>query len=68
MALYRSPEYQTSFKLTDILVQEEFKIYFQDGGCGSHLGFLIGTILANFILQIIPILPTKILVSLPFVS
>ena len=34
----------------------EAKNRFQDGGNDGHLGFLIGTILATFELQVIPIL------------
>ena len=42
-----------------LLVQEKKqKIDFQDGYHGSHLGFLIETILAIFDLQVIPMLPT----------
>ena len=35
---------------------EEGKIDFQEGGHGGHLGFPIGTILALFDLQVIPML------------
>ena len=46
MTLYRSPDYQISFKSVGFLVKEKkFDIDFQDG---SHLGFLIRTILATF--------------------
>ena len=38
---------------------EERKTDFQDGGHGGHLGFLFGTILAIFVLQVTPMLPTK---------
>ena len=38
----------------------ELKIDFQDG---SHLGFLIGTILAIFDLQVVPMLPIKFRVN-----
>ena len=34
--------------------EKEQKIDFQDGGHGGHLGFLIGTILAIFDLQVFP--------------
>ena len=37
---------------------EEAKIDFQDGHHGSHLGFLIGRILAIFDVQVILMLPT----------
>ena len=60
MALYRSPEYQTSFESVGLSVSEEkFEIDFQDRGSGSHLGILIGIITAIFTLQIIPIPPTR---------
>ena len=46
MALYRSPDYQTSFKSVGLSVQEKkFNTDFQDGG---HLGFPIRTVLATF--------------------
>ena len=35
------------------------KIDFQDGCHGGHLGYLIGTILAIFDLQVTPMSPTK---------
>ena len=41
---------------------------FQDGGHGGHLGFTIGTILAIFDLQVIPMLPTKFRVNWHFCS
>ena len=44
------------------------KIDFQDGGHGGHLGFLIGTILAIFYLQITLMLPSKFGVNRPFGS
>ena len=46
MALYRLPDYQTSFRSIVLSVQEKkFNIDFQDGG---HIGFSIRTILAIF--------------------
>ena len=40
MALYRSPDYQASFKSIGLLVQEKkFNIDFQDDSYGGHLGF-----------------------------
>ena len=43
MALYRSPEHETSFVSVGLSIQEKmFKIVFQDGGCGGLLRFLIG--------------------------
>ena len=60
MALYRSPDYQSSFQSVGLLLQEKkFNIGFQHGGHGGHLGFPIGKILATFDLQITLILPTK---------
>ena len=53
MALYHSPNYQTSFKTSRLSVQEKFNMDFQDGG---HLGFLIKTILSTFVLQVTSIL------------
>ena len=44
------------------------KIDFQDGGHGGHLGFPIGTILANFDLQVTLMLPSKFRVNWPFGS
>ena len=43
-------------------------IYRQDDGHGGHLGFLIGTIIAIFDLQVTPILPTKFNVNKQFDS
>ena len=40
-------------------IQEKLKTDFQDGNCGSHLGFPIGTILAIFDLQVTSMLPTE---------
>ena len=69
MVLYHLTEYKTSFKSISLLVKEKkFKTNFQDGSCGSHVGFLIITILAIFALQIIPLLPTKFPVNWPFRS
>ena len=48
MALYRSPDYQTSFESISLSVQEKkFNIDFQDGG---HLGFPIRTFLFLFLM------------------
>ena len=44
------------------------KIDFQDGCHGGHLGFLIGTILAIFDLQVTLMLPTYFKVNKPFCS
>ena len=63
MALYRSPDYQTSFESISFLVQEKFNIDFQDGG---HLGFQIRMILATFDLQVTSIHPMKFRVCWPF--
>ena len=52
-----------SLESIGLSVQEKKrKIDFQDGG---HLGFPIGTILAIFDLQVIPMLPTKYRVNWP---
>ena len=46
-------DYHTSFESVGLSVQEKkFKINFQDGGHGGHLGFTIRTILCNFDLHI----------------
>ena len=46
------------FQVNWPLVQKKKpKIDFQDGGCGSHLEFPIGTIFAIFDLEVIPMLP-----------
>ena len=50
------------------MVQEKFRIDFQDGGHGGHLGFQIRLILANSDLHITLILPTKFPVNWPFGS
>ena len=61
MALYRLPDYPTSFESTDLSVQERnFNIDFQDGG---HFGFLIRIILATFDLQVTSIIPMKFRVN-----
>ena len=44
---------------------DKLKIGFQDGGCGSHLGFLIGKILYTFDLQVILLLQCKFQLKLP---
>ena len=59
MALYCSPDYQTSNESIGLSVQEKkLNVDFQDGG---HLGFPIRTILyiATFDLQVTSILPMK---------
>ena len=57
MALYHSPDNQTSLESVGLLIQEKkFNIDFKDG---SHLGFPIRTILATFDLQVTSILPLK---------
>ena len=43
--------------------EKKRKIDFQDGDHGGHLGFLIGTILATFDLQVTPMLPTRFQVN-----
>ena len=56
MALYHSPDYQTSLSVGFLAEEKKFNIDFQDG---SHLGFPIRTILATFDLQVTSILPKK---------
>ena len=67
---YKSPRgFLPGFKSNSILVQEKKrKIDFQDGHHGSHLGFLIRTILSIFDLQVTLMLPTKFGVNWPFSS
>ena len=49
MALYRSHEYQVSFELTGLSVQEKkFNTEFQDDSNGGHPGFPIRTTFAIF--------------------
>ena len=59
-----------SFNSVGLLVQEKKqKIYFQDGGHGDHLGFLIKTILAIFDLQVTRHFPPSFIeVNCPFGS
>ena len=55
-----------SFEPTGISVQEKkFKIDFQDG---SHLAFLIETILAIFDLQVARVFPSKFRVNWPIIQ
>ena len=65
--IYKSPRCSLpSFESIGLSVQEKKrKIDFQDG---RHLGFPIGTILAIFNLQVIPMLPTSFRLSWPFGS
>ena len=61
---YKLPRYfLPSFRSIGLSVQENFKIDFQDGNHGGHLGFPIGMILAIFDLPVTSILPTKFQVS-----
>ena len=47
--IYKLPGYfLPSFKSISLSVEKKFKIDLQGGSCGSHLGFLIRTILAIF--------------------
>ena len=68
--IYKSPRcFLASLESTGFSVQEKKrKIDFRDGGQGGHLGFLIGTILAIFDLQVTPMLPSKFGVNWPFGS
>ena len=63
--MYKSHCFLPSFKSIGLSVQKKQKLDFQDG---DHLGFLIGTILANFDLQVTPMLPIKFHVNWPFSS
>ena len=65
-----SPQcFLASLESIGLLVQEKKrKIDFQDDCHGSQLGFLIGTILAIFDLQVTPMLPSKFGVNWPFGS
>ena len=51
-----------------IIKEKYFKLDFQDGCHGGHLGFPIGMTLAIFCLQVTPIFPNKFQVSWPFIS
>ena len=63
--IYKSPKcFLPSFESIGLLIEEKKrKMDFQDGGHGSHLGFLIGTILAIFDLKVTPMLPTIFVVN-----
>ena len=58
----------TKFQVNWLTGLEEAKNDFQDGHHGSHLGFPISRILANFALQVTLILPTKFRVNWPLGS
>ena len=47
---------------------EEAKNRFSRFRHGGHLGFLVGTILALFDLQVTPMIPTKFQINWPFGS
>ena len=68
--IYKSPWcFLLSFKSIGLLDQEKKrKIDFQDGGNGGQLGFLMGMILANFVLQVTPMLPLEFQANWPFGS
>ena len=68
--MYKSPKYFAShFQSMGLSIQEKkFKIYFQDGNWGGHLGFPIGTILAIFDLQVTSMILTKFQVNWRFGS
>ena len=63
--IYKSPQgFLPSFMSIRLSVHEKkWNIDFQDGRHGSHFGFLIGTILAIFDVQITPVLSTNFQVS-----
>ena len=60
--------YQVSSQLAFLIQETKLKTDFQDGGHNGHLGFQIGKILANFYLQVTPMLPTKFPVNWPIGS
>ena len=62
MALYRSTDYQPSFKLIG-LQEKKFNVEFQEEGHGHHLGFPTGTFLDIFYLQVTLILLMKFQVN-----
>ena len=69
MALYCSPDHQTSFKSIGLSVHEKkFNIDFYDGDHGGILGFPIRMILATSNLQVTSKLPMKFQVNLSFGS
>ena len=65
MALYRSSAYQINWTFGS---GEEVQNRFSKQRPWRHIGFLIGTNLALFYLQVTPMLLTKIGVSWPFGS
>ena len=59
----------SNFESMGISIQKKkFNIDFQDGNCGGHLVYLIGTILATFDLQATSMIITKFQVNWPFSS
>ena len=70
MLIYKSPRFfSPGLDSVDLSVQnKKFKIDFQDGGHGGHLGLLIRMILAIFDIQVTLILLTKFQVNWPFRS
>ena len=65
MALYCSPDYQTSFKSIGLSFPKKFNTDYQDG---SHLGFRIRITLATFDLRVTLTLPMMCQVNWPFGS
>ena len=63
-----SQDFLPSFESIALSVQEKFKIDFQDGDHGSHLGLTIETIFAIFNLHVSSIFPTKFRVNWHFGS
>ena len=59
MALYRSPDYQTSSSQLAFWFKRRSSIQCTDFQDGGHLGFPIRTILATFDLQVTSILAMK---------
>ena len=63
MALFCSHDYHMSFESVGLSVPEKkFKINFQNGGDGGHLGFTIRTVLAICDLHVTLILQMKLLI------
>ena len=68
--IFKSPWcFLPNIKSIGLSVQEKkWRIDFQDGGHGSHLGCTIWMILDIFDLLVTPMLPTKLQVNWPFFS
>ena len=51
LAIFDLQYFLTNFESSGLSVQKKFRIDFQDGDCGDHLGFPIRTILAIFFIS-----------------